>query len=119
MSMNVLLTGGSSPTAAPVNDRPRGSKEFSAQANEFEAMLLTQWLQSSESTFGSAPGEDDSTSAGDDQIRSFALQQLASGIAAKGGVGIARYVSAALAGSPPKYASPQTDRIPAQARPGR
>lgn len=78
------------------------TKHLSSQANEFEAMLLTQWLQSTESTFGNAPGEDDGPGAGDDQIKSFALQQLASGIAAKGGIGIARYVSQALEANKPQ-----------------
>ena len=106
MYTNGALTGTMAMPSAPANAGSTGNKQLSPRANEFETMLLTQWLQSSDSTFGSVPGEDDSASAGDDQIRSFALQQLASGIAAKGGVGIARYVSATLAEAQSKIASP-------------
>ncbi len=114
MSTSVGLSATLPTAAAPTSSKPAASKQLSGQANEFEAMLLTQWLQSSESTFGSAPGEDDSASAGDDQIRSFALQQLASGIAAKGGVGIARYVSAALAETQSNTASSTSHPSPVQ-----
>lgn len=112
MTTNSALPSLVSVAAPSAGARPQQSKQLPAQANEFEAMLLTQWLQNSASTFGSAPGEDDSGSAGDDQIRSFALQQLASGIAAKGGIGIARYVSAALASTQPDTA-PSTNGLPA------
>ena len=67
------------------------------KAKEFESILLGQWLQGAESSFGSVPGADEDRDAGDDQIKSFAVQQLAKGMSDAGGIGIANIVSKALA----------------------
>ncbi len=67
-------------------------------AVEFESVLLGQWLQSAEKSFADVPGgggeEED---AGGEQMMSFAMQQLAGGLAARGGLGIAKLVEAGLA----------------------
>ena len=66
-------------------------------AGEFESILLNQWLEGAESTFGSVPGGDEDQDAGDAQMKSFATPALAKGITAAGGVGLAGLVSDALA----------------------
>lgn len=66
-------------------------------AGEFESILLNQWLEGAESSFGSVPGGDDDEDAGDAQMKSFAVQALAKGITAAGGIGLAGLVSKALA----------------------
>jgi Rod binding domain-containing protein len=65
-------------------------------ASEFESILLNQWLEGAESTFGSVPGADQDEDAGDQQMKSFAVQALAKGITAAGGIGLANLVSKAL-----------------------
>ena len=74
-------------------------------AREFESILLSQWLQGAESSFGSVPGGAEDQDAGDEQFKSFAVQQLAKSITDSGGVGIAAIVAKALAHS----ASTDTD----------
>jgi Rod binding domain-containing protein len=65
-------------------------------AGEFESILLNQWLEGAESTFGSVPGGDEDEDAGDAQMKSFGVQALAKGITAAGGIGLAGLVSKAL-----------------------
>lgn len=69
-------------------------------AGEFESILLNQWLEGAESTFGTVPGGDEDEDAGDAQMKSFAVQALAKGITAAGGIGLASLVSKALATHP-------------------
>lgn len=69
-----------------------GPRSLRHEAGEFESMLLNQWLQSAESTFASVPGADDEDEAGDAQIKEFAVQALARGIVAAGGIGISAMV---------------------------
>ena len=59
-------------------------------------MLLGQWVQGAESSFGSVPGGDEDEDAGGEQMQGFGVQQLATQLAAKGGIGIARLVEKAL-----------------------
>ena len=68
-------------------------------AKEFESVLLGQWLQGAESSFGAVPGGDDDQDAGDEQMKGFAVQQLAKSFSDSGGIGIAALVSKALAHS--------------------
>ena len=85
-----------SPSAVPSRnkDTPGGIRHA---AGEFESILLNQWLEGAESTFGSVPGADDDQDAGDAQMKSFAVQALAKGMTAAGGIGLAGMVSKALA----------------------
>lgn len=90
-----LSTKGANPTAS----------QLMPTAKEFESILLSQWLQGAESSFGSVPGADDDQDAGDEQMKSFGVQQLAKGLSDAGGIGIAAIVSKALArraAAPPK-----------------
>ena len=101
-----MLDGISTPFTAvmPGNDPlpriPAGSQvsdtKLLSTAREFESILLGQWLQGAESSFGSVPGSDEDQDAGDDQMKGFAVQQLAKSLSESGGVGIAGLVSRAL-----------------------
>lgn len=64
-------------------------------SQEFESVLLGQWLQEAQSSFGSVPGYEDD-SAGSGEIKEFAMQHLAAGIVSSGGIGIAKLVEVAL-----------------------
>lgn len=73
-----------------------GSRGIRHAAGEFESMLLNQWLQTAEATFASVPGADNEEEAGDAQIKEFAVQALARGIVAAGGIGISNMVERSL-----------------------
>lgn len=83
-------------TALP-SSRASSSKQLAHAASEFESILLSQWLQGAESSFGSMPGADDEQDAGDEQMKSFAVQALAKGFTVSGGIGLASIVTRALA----------------------
>ncbi len=74
-------------------------KKISSASKEFESLLLGQWLQAAETSFGSVPGADDDSDAGDDQMKSFGTQQLAKAITNAGGIGLGNMISKALAHS--------------------
>ncbi len=98
LSSGTDLAAPSIPSASTgLLSRKSKGNEISSKAVEFEAILLGQWLQSSETAFGSVPGGEEDQDAGADQLKSFAFQHLAAGLAEKGGVGIAKMVESALA----------------------
>ena len=97
MSSNLSISP--SPKAlisAPTRDSP---SRISSASKEFESLLLGQWLQGAETSFGSVPGGDDDQDAGDAQMKSFGVQQLAKAITEAGGIGIAGIISKHLASS--------------------
>jgi Rod binding domain-containing protein len=105
-SMNVAFSANwSRMTAAnpPVvkNDVTKNKKA----ARDFEAMLLTPVLDSLQKTFSGDP-EDATPGASD--YRLMGTQALASVIAERGGIGIARLILSHL----------QTPKVPARAEPG-
>jgi len=66
-------------------------------ATEFESMLLTTWLQKAEESMATVPGADDGEdSSGREQMMSLATQQMASSMAATGGIGIAKMIAKAM-----------------------
>jgi len=73
-----------------------GTSKLSSAAQEFESVLLGQWLQNAESSFGSVPGGDDDADSCGEQMQGFATQRLAGQLTASGGIGIARLVEGAL-----------------------
>lgn len=85
-----------SPAQKIASSRTHAATQASSSAQEFESILLGQWLQSAESSFGSAPGGEDDADAGGEQIQGFGVQHLASQLAGSGGIGIARIVQDAL-----------------------
>lgn len=66
-------------------------------AKQFESVLLGQWLQDAQASFASVPGGDEDSDSGGQQMQGFATQQLAAGLTACGGIGIAKLVQGALA----------------------
>ena len=66
-------------------------------AREFEAMLLSNWLQQAEQSMASVPGaEDDEDAPGREQMMSLGVQSLAGSLASSGGIGIAAMIVKAL-----------------------
>jgi Rod binding domain-containing protein len=66
-------------------------------AKDFEAMLLSSWLQQAEQSFATVPGaEDDEDAAGRDQMMSFGTEALAHAMANSGGIGIAKMIAEAM-----------------------
>jgi len=66
-------------------------------AQQFEAMLLSTWLQQAEQSFATVPGaEDDEDAAGREQMMSLGTQSLAESLAASGGIGIAKMIAKAM-----------------------
>jgi Rod binding domain-containing protein len=67
-------------------------------AKEFEAMLLSNWLQQAEQSMATVPGaeDDDDDGSGRDQMMSLGVQSLATSLAQSGGIGIASMIAKAL-----------------------
>lgn len=74
---------------------PALTHKVSDASQEFESVLLGQWLQQADASFGSVPGEEDEDSDGS-QMKNFAMQHLAQEITKCGGIGIAKIVESAL-----------------------
>ena len=79
-------------TATPASEKAR----LAHAATEFEAVLLGQWLDGAERSFATVPGSEEDEDAGGQQIRGFAMQQLAHTLAAKDTLGIAHLVQGGL-----------------------
>ena len=67
-------------------------------AKDFESILLGNWLQQAEQSFGTVPGGDgdDGADAGKDQFQGLAMQSLGTSMTAAGGIGIAKVISMQL-----------------------
>ena len=66
-------------------------------AKEFEAMLLSTWLQQAEQSMATVPGaEDGEDTTGRDQMMSRGVQSLSTAMVASGGIGIASMIMKAL-----------------------
>lgn len=91
MVLSQLPSIGSAATA-----KVAANPKLAAAAKQFETVLLSQWLQGAESSFGSVPGGDSDTDAGGEQMQGFATQQLATSFTEQGGVGISKLVLGAL-----------------------
>ena len=65
-------------------------------ATDFESILLGQWLEEAEQSFGSAPGadpdEDQDADPGHSQFQGLAIQSLAKSLTKSGGIGIAKMI---------------------------
>ena len=79
-------------TATPASEKAR----LAHAATEFEAVLLGQWLDGAERSFATVPGSEEDEDAGGQQMRGFAMQQLAHTLAAKDTLGIAHLVQGGL-----------------------
>jgi len=80
-------------SAPPTQPSPLNPKIRHA-AQEFEGVLLNTLLSSLEKTFATLPGTKLETGA--DQFQSLGAQALASGLAARGGIGIADLIARSL-----------------------
>ena len=65
-------------------------------AREFEAILVGSWLQQAEQSFATVPGTDADQDPGGEQMMSLGVQQLATSIAASGGIGIGKMIAKAM-----------------------
>ncbi|HEY4011125.1 MAG TPA: hypothetical protein VGM11_13310 [Acidobacteriaceae bacterium] len=84
-------------SASLVVPRTAAPDQLTAAAQQFESVLLGQWLRDAESSFGSAPGgDDDAEDSCGDQMKDVGVRQLATQLSADGGIGIGRMVKEAL-----------------------
>jgi Rod binding domain-containing protein len=75
----------------------KDNAKIEKSAKDFESILLSNWLQQTEQSFGSLPGaEDDDADSGKDQYSGIAMQALGTSMTAAGGIGIAKMVSKSL-----------------------
>ena len=67
-------------------------------AQDFESVLIGQWLEQAEKSFATVPGgdPDNQTDPGHDQFQGIAMQSLAQHLTKAGGLGIAHMISQAL-----------------------
>lgn len=77
---SVAVDAGPRPTAQPPN-------KLGKAAQEFEAILLTSWLEKMNQGF---VGSEESQDPAHDTVSSLGTQAIASALAARGGIGIAR-----------------------------
>jgi Rod binding domain-containing protein len=80
--------------ASPTTENAKIEKS----AKDFESILLGNWLQQAEQSFGSLPGGDDGedNDVGKDQYQGMAMQALGTSMTAAGGIGIAKMISKQL-----------------------
>ena len=91
MSSNVGVS--SLPPAVTPSSTLAHTTKVSSASKEFESLLIGQWLQGAETSFGSVPGGEEDQDAGADQMKSFGIQQLAKAITDAGGFGIATLIA--------------------------
>ena len=74
------------------------NSKIEKSAKDFESILLGNWLQQAEQSFGSLPGGDDDgdTDPGKEQFQGMAMQSLGNSMTAAGGIGIAKMISKQL-----------------------
>lgn len=78
---------------------PGQKQKIEKGAKEFEAMLLSGWLQQAEQSLAKVPGtddDDDEDSGSQDQMMSLGVQSLARSMAANGGIGIGAMIEKAM-----------------------
>lgn len=115
MSLSPLNAASPPTPSIPSTRGPSAEPDIDKKAGEFEAILLGQWLQSAQCTFGSAPGGEDGDDANTEQWSGFATQQLAKVFSDNGGVGLSRVVAQALRNTEPIHASTAVPQLPAPA----
>jgi len=92
-SVTQASTNGASLLARASGLKSNASPEkIKRSAQEFESILLTQWLEQAREAFASMPGgdEDDNDDPGHSQMMGLGMQALASAVTKSGGIGIAR-----------------------------
>src|SRR5690242_21784291 len=79
---------------------PANTAKIQKSAREFEAVLLSHWLEQAEQSFASVPGSgaDPDADPGKDQFHAIAMQAVGSALTGShGGLGIAAMVAKHLA----------------------
>ena len=87
-------------------------------SREFEAILVGSWLQQAEQSFATVPGADEDQDPGGQQMMSLGVQQLATSMAASGGIGIGKMIAKAMHANAEKANLPSATPA-AQAEPAR
>lgn len=91
---SAMVSAGAARTSSETTG-PRDPAKIEDAARQFEALLLGQLLKAAqESSGGSWAGDEEDQSAG--SVLQLAGEQLAQALAAQGGLGLARMVSAGL-----------------------
>lgn len=74
------------------------SAKIDKASRDFEAILVGQWLEHAEKSFGTVPGTDpdQESDTSHDQFQSIACQALAQSLSNKGGFGLAALISRQL-----------------------
>ncbi len=97
ISSPVTLSDVRGAQAADKLKNPEASKaKIEKSAKDFEAVLMSHWLEQAEKSFATVPGGDSDTdpSSGHDQFQSIAMQAVATAMSGHaGGLGIARMVA--------------------------
>ena len=113
--MAVPLTALGEHRVAAADGNAARSQKLAKSAREFEAMLLTSWLEKMNQSFS---GVEHSEDAAHDTLSSLGTQAIAGAIAARGGVGIADLILRKLQLEPArKDAGPSTPNREAEALP--
>jgi Rod binding domain-containing protein len=85
--------------AQPAEGGASPSPKLVKAAHEFEAILLQNWLEKMNHSF---PGDNSSLDAAHDTVSSLGTQAIATALAARGGIGIAKMILRQLAGKEPQ-----------------
>lgn len=72
------------------------NQKIDKSAKDFESILLSNWLEQSEKSFASVPGDDDDDDSGKEQYQGIAMQSLGAAMSASGGIGIAKMIATHL-----------------------
>lgn len=76
---------------------PDQKQKIEKGAKEFEALLLSGWLQQAEQSMATVPGaDDDGDDAGQNTMTSLGVQTLATSLADSGGIGIGAMIAKAM-----------------------
>jgi len=75
---------------------PSDDAKIEKGSREFEAILMGSWLQQAEESFATVPGTDKDEDPGKGQMMSLGVQQLATSLAASGGIGIGKMIAKAM-----------------------
>lgn len=96
--LNSSPVGTPSSSALPSGKSARGSNgdRISTAGTDFEAVLLTQWLQSAEKSFATVPTDSEDTDSASDQMKEVGFQAVAQQLSRSDVLGIAHMVTDAL-----------------------
>ena len=78
-----------------LQSKQSNSGKIEKAAREFESILLGEWLQQAEKSFGTVPGSDPDKDAdpGHDQFQSIGCEYLAGALSKAGGIGLAKMIT--------------------------